>query len=207
MNKEIENVGIYTRVSRKDQDCTRQINDLKDWATRCKYNVVLEVTETMSGARQDRKERAKLIALAKQRKIDSILVTEMSRWGRSLQDLITTLQELNSYGVSVICLNGFSFDMSTAQGRLMAGVIGALAEFERDLIRERVISGIENAKAKGKKMGRPIRDKKPSDKHAKKVMAFLNEGRTYRWIAHELHISKNTVMKLARKAESNAITR
>ena len=97
--------------------------------------------------------------LAQARKIEGILITEMTRWGRSLPDLISTMTELHAFGVSLIAQTGFQFDMATPQGKLLAGILGSLAEFERDILKERIKSGIATAKAKGKKLGRATRAK------------------------------------------------
>jgi DNA invertase Pin-like site-specific DNA recombinase len=96
--------------------------------------------ETASGAKNDRAQRKKVMALAQAREIDAILVTELSRWGRSTQDLVQTLDDLHSWNVSVLAQTGLSFDLNTASGRLMRTIMAGLAEFERDLIRERVKS-------------------------------------------------------------------
>ena len=88
------------------------------------------------------------MALAQTRKIDAILVTELSRWGRSTQDLVQTLM-MHSWKVSVLAQAGLSFDLSTAGGKLMRTIMAGLAEFERDLIRERVKSGLAAARARG----------------------------------------------------------
>ena len=100
-----------------------------------------------SGAKTDRIERNKVMALAQAREIDAILVTELSRWGRSTIDLVQTLQSLQAWDVSVLAVSGLQFDLSTPHGKMIASVMAALAEFERDLIRERIKSGIAAAKA------------------------------------------------------------
>ncbi len=113
-------VAIYARVSTADQSCDRQISDLEEFAINRKDEVIAVFCEKASGAKDNRIERAKAIALARQRKIDAILVTEMSRWGRSTVDLLQTIQQLADWKVSVIALSGgLNFDMSTAQGKLM----------------------------------------------------------------------------------------
>jgi len=91
--------------------------------------------ETASGADNARPERGKVLALARAHEIDAILVTEFSRWGRSTQDLVQTLDDLHSWKVSVLAQTGLSFDLSTSSGRLMRTIMAGLAEFERDLIR------------------------------------------------------------------------
>ena len=110
--------------------------------------------ETGSGVKAEREERRKVLALAQRREIDAVLVTELSRWGRSTTDLLGTLKELQARRVSVIALNGMTFDLSTPHGRMIATVLAGIAEFERELIRERIRSGIAAAKARGKRLGR-----------------------------------------------------
>jgi putative DNA-invertase from lambdoid prophage Rac len=94
------------------------------------------------------------MALAQAREIDAILVTELSRWGRRTIDLVQTLQSLQAWDVSVLAILGLQFDLSTPHGKMIASVMAALAECERDLIRERIKSGIGAAKARGKRLGR-----------------------------------------------------
>lgn len=190
--------AIYARVSTQDQDCDRQLRDLREFAERAGYDVVAVHTEKASGAKNDRKERAAILKLAQARKINAILVTEMSRWGRSTIDLIETLQTLQAYGVSVIAQTGLTFDLSTPQGKLMAGVMASFAEFERDLTRERVKSGLEAARARGAKLGRQV-GQNPSDKHADAVLKLAEEGYTYRRIAEKLDISKTTVTAIIKR--------
>ena len=107
--------------------------------------------EAASGADNARPERTKVLALARTREIDAILVTELSRWGRSTQDLVQTLDDLHGWKVSVLAQTGLSFDLSTASGKLMLTIMAGLAEFDRDLIRERVKSGLASARARGVK--------------------------------------------------------
>jgi putative DNA-invertase from lambdoid prophage Rac len=147
--------AIYCRVSTKDQDCQRQDRDLADYAARCGYQVVAVFKEVASGAKNDRAERKKIVELARARRISAVLVTELSRWGRSTSDLIMSLEELASYGVSLIAQTGMQFDLSTPHGKLIAQILSSMAEFERELIRERVLSGLANARARGKVFGRP----------------------------------------------------
>jgi DNA invertase Pin-like site-specific DNA recombinase len=132
-----QRAALYCRVSTTDQSCARQARDLTEFAKRAGYEVVGAFTETGSGAKLDRAERQKVMALAQRREIDAVLVTELSRWGRSTLDLLHTLQELESRRVSVIAVNGLAFDLSTPHRRMMATVIAGIAEFERELIQER----------------------------------------------------------------------
>lgn len=196
----VKKVVIYCRVSTNDQSCERQERDLRAFAERLGNCEIVEVyKESASGAKNDRAKRNLIMKLAQARKIDAILVTEMSRWGRSLPDLLSTLDELKGFGVSVMAVSGLQFDMTTANGKMLASVLGALAEFERDLLIERVKSGMENAKANGKVIGRPA-GVHSSDKHKDAVMKHIEEGRSIRWIAHELQLSKTTVVEIKKRA-------
>ena len=149
-----QRVALYCRVSTADQSCARQERDLTAFAARAGYDVVGIFKESGSGAKLDRAERKKVMALAQRREVDAVLVTELSRWGRSTLDLLHTLKELESRRVSVIAMNGLAFDLSTPHGRMMATIIAGIAEFERELIQERIRSGIAAAKARGKRLGR-----------------------------------------------------
>jgi DNA invertase Pin-like site-specific DNA recombinase len=162
--------------------------------------VVAVFKETAYGAKDNRPERNKLLALAEARKIDAVLVTELSRWGRSTQDLVKTLDDLHGWGVSALAQTGLSFDLGTPNGRLMRTIMAGLAEFERDLIRERVKSGLATAKANGKTLGRRY-GQRPSDKKAAKVRKLHAEGLSYRLIARNVGLSKNTVMDIIRRGQ------
>ena len=194
-----QQVAIYCRVSTSDQSCARQERDLREYARRAGQEVVAVFKETASGAKDNRLERRKVLALAPARKIDAVLVTELSRWGRSTQDLVKTLDDLHGWGVSVLAQTGLSFDLSTPNGRLMRTIMAGLSEFERDLIRERVRSGLAAAKANGTKLGRQ-HGQRPSDKKAKKVLDLHCQGLSYRLIARNVGLSKNTVMGIMKRA-------
>ncbi len=141
----------------------------------------------------DRAERRRVMALAQARQIDAVLVTELSRWGRSTTDLLATLQELEARRVSVIALNGMAFDLTTPHGRMIATVLAGIAAFERELTQERIRSGIAAAKARGKRLGRQLGHRPKSDRLAARVMALVATGRSYRLVAREVGLSKNTV--------------
>jgi DNA invertase Pin-like site-specific DNA recombinase len=147
----------------------------------------------------ERGERRKVLALAQRREIDAVLVTELSRWGRSTTDLLATLKELQARRVSVIALNGMTFDLSTPHGRMIATVLAGIAEFERELIQERIRSGIAAAKARGKRLGRQAGQRPKSDRLAPKVLALLRQGRSYRLTGREVGLSKNTVADIVRR--------
>lgn len=190
---------IYCRVSTADQSCERQERDLLAFADRAGYAVTGVFKETGSGVKRNRAERKKVMGLAQARQIDAVLVTELSRWGRSTIDLLDTLRQLEDWRVSLIAVSGMTFDLSTATGRMMATLLAGIAEFERDLLRERVRSGLAAARARGKRLGRQPGQRPKSDRLAPKVLAFVAAGRSYRWIAHELTISKNTVLDIVKR--------
>jgi putative DNA-invertase from lambdoid prophage Rac len=110
--------------------------------------------ETGSGVKPDRTERRKIMALAQAHEIDVVLVTELSRWGHSTIDLLNTLRDLECRRVSVIAMSGMTFDLTSPHGRMLAAVLAGIAEFEQDLISERVKSGLVGAKARGRKLSR-----------------------------------------------------
>ena len=158
--------------------------------------------ETASGVKLDRTERRKVLALAQRREIDAVLVTEISRWGRSTTDLLAMLRELEARRVSLVALNGMTFDLATPHGRMLATVLAGIAEFERELIQERIRSGIAAAKARGKKLGRQPGQRPKSDRLASKVLTLVAQGRSYRLIGREVGLSKNTVAEIVRRSRA-----
>jgi DNA invertase Pin-like site-specific DNA recombinase len=191
-------VALYTRVSTEDQDCARQVRDLEAWAARMGWTIVARFTDKASGAKVDREARA--CVMRSRGAFDAILVTEASRWSRSIVDLVTTLDTLAQRGVSVLCLNGLSLDISTPSGKLMTSVVGAMAEFERDLIRERIKSGMAHKKAQGGYIGGRIKGAAPQQKRiAEEVRRLRDGGMSWRDIASVAKVSINT----ARSAYTN----
>lgn len=195
----IQRVAIYCRVSTSDQSCERQERDLLAYAGRAGFEAVGVWKEVASGSKDQRPERRKILALAQDRRIDAILVTELTRWGRSTMDLVQTLHNLQAWNVSLIAQTGLQFDLSTPQGKLIASLMAALSEFERDLLRERIRSGFAAAKAKGRTFGRKEGERPKADRLAPKVIQLSEEGRSYRFIAKELDISVNTVMGIVHR--------
>jgi DNA invertase Pin-like site-specific DNA recombinase len=143
--------------------------------------------------------------LAQRREIDVVLVTELSRWGRSTTDLLATLKELETRRVSLIALNGMTFDLTAPHGRMMATLLAGIAEFERELIQERIRSGIAAAKARGKKLGRQPGQRPKSDRLAPRVLALVAQGRSYRLIGREVGLSKNTVAGIVKRTRRAAL--
>jgi DNA invertase Pin-like site-specific DNA recombinase len=134
-----------------------------------------------------------------------VLVTELSRWGRSTTDLLATLKDLEAKRVSVIALNGMAFDLSSPHGRMIATVLAGIAEFERELMQERIRSGIAAAKARGKRLGRQHGQRPKSDRLAPKVLALVGQGRSYRLVGREVGLSKNTVADIVKRGRSSDI--
>jgi putative DNA-invertase from lambdoid prophage Rac len=200
-----QRVALYCRVSTADQSCARQERDLQAFARRSEYEIVATFKETGSGVKLDRAERRKVMALAQARHIDAVLVTELSRWGRSTTDLLATLKDLEAKRVSVIALNGMAFDLSSPHGRMIATVLAGIAEFERELMQERIRSGIAAAKARGKRLGRQHGQRPKSDRLAPKVLALVGQGRSYRLVGREVGLSKNTVADIVKRGRSSDI--
>jgi DNA invertase Pin-like site-specific DNA recombinase len=194
-----QSVAIYCRVSTADQTCARQERDLRAFAKKAGYKIVGVYKETASGAKDDRAERKKVLALAQARKVEVILVTELTRWGRSMIDLFQTLKDLQAWEVSLVAQTGVQFDLRTAQGKLIASLMAALAEFERDLLRERVRSGIAAARKRGVVFGRQPGQRVKADRHAPRVLKLVEAGQSYREISHRLGISKNTVLDIVKR--------
>ncbi|MFG6661389.1 recombinase family protein [Sulfitobacter sp. 915] len=200
-----QRAAIYARVSTSDQSCERQVTELTAFAERGGYDVVGVFKDTASGANVNRTARNRLLDLAQARQIDAILVSEFSRWGRSTQDLLDTLNRLAGWKVSVVAMNGMTFELDTPHGRMMATMLAGIAQFERDLLSERVKSGLAAARARGKKLGRQPGQRPKSDKLAPKVLQAIEEGRSYRWIARDFGISKNTVSDIVKRNRQKAL--
>ncbi len=148
--------AIYARCSTtKQEDSTAtQLHELYEYAARRGWAVIEFVDEAKSGARADRPALASLMASARARKIDAVIVVRLDRFGRSLKHLVVTLDELRELGVAFVSLRD-GLDFSTATGRLLFGVIASVAQFERELTIERVRAGLQTARRKGKRLGRP----------------------------------------------------
>lgn len=191
--------AIYCRVSTDDQDCARQEQDLRAFAKRAGYSVGNVYKEIASGAKNDRDVRKRVMEAAQERRIDVVLVTEISRWGRNTEDLLHTLQQLADWNVSVVAMNGMDCDLTTASGKLMLTVLAGVAEFERNLLRERTKSGIASARARGKKIGRQPGQTIRPHPMTNRVLTMIDAGVPYRNIADKLNISKTTVQAIVNR--------
>lgn len=203
----LRRVVLYCRVSTSDQDNDRQERDLREYAERAGFEIVGVFRETLSGIRKAKGEqpieRKKVMTFAQDRRMDAVLVTELTRWGRSTQDLMDTLGQFASWDVSLIAQTGLTFDLSTPQGKLIANLMASLAEFEHDLLRERVRSGIAAAKARGQSFGRKP-GYRPSDKYVSEVLRLSSEeGLSQRAIAARLGMSKTTINEIVQRCRTN----
>lgn len=185
--------AIYTRVSTPDQSTDRQTLELRAFVTARNWELVKEVKEVASGASQKRPLREELLQLARTRGVDAILVQALDRWGRSVQDLVLTMAELESLGVAFVVPG--HIDMTTPMGRMLAHFLGAIAEFERELIRERVKSGLAAARIKGKRLGRPL----AAPIHVEQGLLLLERGETYLKAAKLVGVSVSTLLRARRK--------
>jgi DNA invertase Pin-like site-specific DNA recombinase len=147
-------VAIYARVSTSDQDCSGQLFELRAYAERREWQVTEEfVDHGISGAKTARPALDRLVTAAKRRQIDGVLVWRLDRLGRSTRHLLGLVEDWQAIGVSFTSL-GEAIDTTTPAGKLQLAVLGALAEFERERIRERVTMGLERARRQGVKLGR-----------------------------------------------------
>jgi DNA invertase Pin-like site-specific DNA recombinase len=184
--------ALYARVSTADkgQDPEMQLRELREYCERRGWTVSSEYVDVgVSGAKDSRPQLNKLMADAKQRRFDAVLVWKLDRFGRSLKHLVSALGEFEALGVAFVSLRD-AFDLTTPAGRLMFNMVASFAEFERDLIRERVKAGIANRRAKGFRVGR-----KPVSLDPAKLKTLRSEGRTIREIADALGVSRSLVHK------------
>lgn len=185
-------VALYARVSTANghQDPEMQLAELREYAARRGFQIIGEyVDHGVSGAKESRPALNRLMADAQQRKFDAVLVWKIDRFGRSLKHLVNALADLAAVGVAFISLRD-NLDLTTPSGRLMFQIIGAMAEFERALIQERVRAGLRNARAKGKQLGRPRRIVSTD-----RIAAMRARGESWRAISTELGVGVATLIR------------
>lgn len=147
-------MGLYARVSTYDQQTLTLQRDAMTAYAKQRGGSIVKIVEDVGSGAGERRQREALMRAARRREIDAIVVWRLDRWGRSLADLIVTLQELHELGVGFISLHE-ALDLTTPTGRAMAGMLAVFAEFERGILRERVKAGIAEARRRGKRHGRP----------------------------------------------------
>ncbi|HMB07733.1 MAG TPA: recombinase family protein [Isosphaeraceae bacterium] len=183
-------MGLYARVSTHDQQTLPlQLSAMREHAEHRGWTVVLEVEDVGSGVRE-RPKREDLIRAARRRELDLILVWRLDRWGRSLVDLVTTLQELTALQVGFVSLSE-ALDLTTPSGRALAGMLAVFAEFERDILRDRVKAGIAQARKEGRPHGRP----QTIARHTAEVKRLFRDKVSKREIAKKLGISRTSVRR------------
>jgi DNA invertase Pin-like site-specific DNA recombinase len=188
--KQALRAGLYARVSTADQQTLPlQITAMTEYAERRGWTVVTAIQDVNGGTKQ-RPKREELIQMARRRHLDVIVVWRLDRWGRSLSDVLQSLQELRALKVDFVSLTE-GLDFTTPAGRAMAAMLGIFAEFERDVLRERVRAGLAHAKAKGKTLGRPATASKKADE----IQQLFAEGLNKNQIAKRLHIGRGSVYR------------
>jgi DNA invertase Pin-like site-specific DNA recombinase len=185
--------GLYARISTHDQQTLQlQRRAMREYVNRRGWTIAIEIKEVGSGA-SVRELRQKLLDAARRRDIDVVVVWRLDRWGRSMADLVTSLQELRDLDVGFVSLTE-ALDLTTPSGRAMAGLLAVFAEFEREILRERVRAGLAHARQNGKRLGRP-----PSASlNARRVKQLFRAGTSKAAIARPLNIGRTSVRRILR---------
>jgi DNA invertase Pin-like site-specific DNA recombinase len=181
-------IAIYARVSTKDQSCDLQLRDLRAYCSARGFNLIGEYVDVgQSGAKDSRPELDKLMGDARKRQFDAVVVWRFDRFARSTKHLLAALEEFRSLGIQFISYQE-NMDTSSPLGQALFTIVSAVAQLERDLIRERVSAGIRNAQANGKKLGRPT-----SAVDRDQIQQLKTEGHSLRQIAARLGVGYGTV--------------
>jgi putative DNA-invertase from lambdoid prophage Rac len=183
--------GLYARVSTNDQQTLPMQNRaMREYAARRGWTIALQVREVNSGAAK-REARENLLEAARRREIDVVLVWRLDRWGRSVTDLLTTLQELEHLGVGFVSLTE-ALDLTTPSGRAMAAMLAVFAAFEREILQERTRAGLAHARQNGQRLGRPA----TALLHAAEVRELYRAGVSKAEIARRLRIGRTSVRRI-----------
>lgn len=193
-------VILYLRVSTDDQSHGMQLDALKAFCSHEDWEIVETVTETGSGAKNDRPKRAEIITRAarRNRSFDAVAVWKLDRWGRSSGDLILGLEALTANGVGFYSITE-RFDLTTPAGRALAGMLAVFAQFERDMIKERVNAGITRYREKYQKWGRPATARQVSGY----VRDLREKGIAVPEIAKRAGISRASVWRILKEGKKN----
>jgi putative DNA-invertase from lambdoid prophage Rac len=184
----MKRVALYARTSTTDkQDPEMQLRELREYASLRGW-VLAGIYEDRgyTGTNSNRPMLKQLLLDAKARRFDLVAVWKLDRFGRSMKEIVVMLQDLADYGVEFCSLKD-ALDLSTSQGRLMMHIIAAFAQFEADVIKTRVMAGLEHAKARGQKLGRP------QIRNDNEIKCLREQGLSQRVIAAQLGIAKGTV--------------
>jgi DNA invertase Pin-like site-specific DNA recombinase len=182
--------AIYARVSTADQNCEMQLRELREYVARRGWEIGAEYVDTgWSGAKASRPALDSMMRDAAQRRFDAVLVWKLDRFGRSVRNCLDGIEALRLHGVRFLAVSqGIDTDESNPTARLMLHILAAVAEFEREMIRERVAAGVRNARLKGKHVGRRrvVFDRD-------RAMKLQRQGRSIREIALALNVSPSTI--------------
>lgn len=183
-------VLTYSRVSttKREQKPEVQVQELRRYCKARGFKVTHEITDRARGGTDDRPGLKQLLSLVRAREVDAVVVVKLDRLFRSLKHLVNTLSEFEALGVKFIATRD-QVDLTTPAGRMFVQILGSLAEFERELIRERIMVGLEHAKRQGKKLGRP----KKNDYDA--VQKLRTQGKSYQQIEKALNLSSGSVWR------------
>ena len=186
--------AIYARVSTNiGQDPHMQMRELREYCQRRGWEIAGEYVDAgVSGAKQNRPQLDALLVECRKRHVDAVVVYRYDRFARSLRQLVNALEEFRSLGIEFISLHE-GVDTSTPNGRLVFGIFASIAEFERELIRERVAAGVANARRQGKRLGRP---KRVFDRG--RALELRLQGLSFPKIAQELGVGLGTVVRSIR---------
>ena len=183
--------GLYARVSTNDQQTLAMQNRaMREYAARRGWTIALQVRDVNSGAVR-REAREKVLEAARRREIDLVLVWRLDRWGRSVTDLLATLQELEHLGVGFVSLTE-ALDLTTPAGRAMAGPLAIFSEFEREVLRERTRAGLAHARGNGKRLGRLA----TAAAHTAEIRQLHRAGVSKSGIARRLHVGRTSVRRI-----------
>lgn len=190
-------IALYARCSTsRDQSTDAQLRELRNYCEARGWSVAEEIIDHgFSGTNANRPGLKKLLDLSRARKVDAVVILKLDRLFRSLRQLVTTMQELSDLGVEFVSVKD-QVDMTTAAGRLLVHLLGAFAEFEADLIRERTLIGLDFAVSQGKRLGRPPRAE------YSQIQLLRSKGFSYRKIRQELGCSFGAITS-ALKTERN----
>ena len=192
-----KSVSIYARVSTDKQKVDMQIRQLKTYLKSRKWRLhKIYKDEGFTGSNTNRPAFSQMMADAQKRKFDVLLVWKLDRLSRSLKDLVTTLDYFSSVGIDFVSYSDGCLDTTTSAGRMLFNIMGSIAEFERDIISERVKAGLENARAKGKSLGRP----KISKFKRSQVKKFRKDGLSIRAIQRKTGVSRGSISNILHSA-------
>jgi len=194
----MKTAALYARVSTLDQNCEVQLQDLRRYASQ-RFGPVREYVDVgVSGTQRRRPQLDALLTEARKRRFEVVLVWKFDRFARSLKHLIDSLEEFRALGIDFISYTE-GIDTTTPSGQLLFHVVGAVAQFERDLIAERVRAGMAHARAMGKRIGRPR-----AEVDVEQVVLLRNQGKSLRTIARIMSIPTSRVRRALARANQSA---